>query len=366
MGEEALGGGRLSAGVVVKCHDQVVGSVIGECRVEREGHPIVLALIGEGHLSGIDQGQSIHHPIGGVGEVVFGGMPQIDVDVTGFRERIGVLDGKVVDGICTAYFISLVDLLGIAVFLVHGDGERVVGGVAVHGVGRPDDNRVGVASRTFRGEGGGEVTVAAEGAYPHLIVRLRLQTREHQGFAGGAGGRNCPFCITDGSVGDHVGVRHHGVPRQPRHECGAACNLGDLKVARTAGVQPSEGERGLRNEVLACAAGDVSPATVAVVVAQTSIGGGDAVKVGGPVDTRDGRGKLQQQVAAIIDERSVQVEGYGAVRRHRHRAGIGCGKAAGGIVRSVVELVLVDNPEFRFKDAGPRVLGQRFQVEGDG
>ena len=159
---------------------------------------------------------------------------------------------------------------------------------------------------------------------------------------------------------------HHGMPLFPRHERGTSSNLDDLKMSRTAGVLPGEGERGLRDEVLACAVGDIRPAAVAVVVAQVSIGGGDAVKIGGPVNTRGGRGELQHQVAAIIYEGIVKVEGYSVVCRHRDRPGIGSGKSVGIIEVTVLKLILVDNPEFRFKDTGPGVGGRRLQVEGDG
>ena len=249
---------------------------------------------------------------------------------------------------------------------MHDDGERIVGRITVHCGGSPDDKGVGVAPGTFCGEGGGDVAVAAEGAHPHIVICLRLQAREHQGFAGGAGSGNRPGCIADGFVGNLVGVWHHGVPLLPRHERGTARNLDDLKMSWTAGVLPGEGERGLRDEVLACAVGDIRPAAVAVVVAQVSIGGGDAVKIGGPVNTRGGRGELQHQVAAIIYEGIVKVEGYSVVCRHRDRPGIGSGKGIGIIEVTVLKLILVDNLEFRFKDTGPRSDGGCLQIKGDG
>ena len=293
-------------------------------------------------------------------------MTQINVDVAGLRIGISVLDGKVVDGVSSAYFVCPVDLLGIAVVLVHDDGERIVGRVVVRCVWSPDDNGVGVAPGTFCEEGSGDVIVAAKRAHTHLVVRLRLQAREHPGFAGGAGSGDCPGRITDGFVGDLVGVRYRGVPLLPRHERGTARNLNDLKVSRTAGVQPCECERGLRDKVLACAVGDIRPAAVTVVVAQVSIGGGDAVKIGSPVNTCGGRGELQHQVAAIIYEGIVKVEGYSVVCRYRDCAGIGSGKSVGIIEVTVLKLILVDNLEFRFKDTGPGVGGRRLQVEGDG
>ena len=293
-------------------------------------------------------------------------MTQINVDVAGLRIGISVLDGKVVDGVSSAYFVCPVDLLGIAVVLVHDDGERIVGRVVVRCVWSPDDNGVGVGPGTFCEEGSGDVIVAAKRAHTHLVVRLRLQAREHPGFAGGAGDGDRPSCITDGLVGDLVGVRYRGVPLLPRHERGTARNLNDLKVSRTAGVQPCECERGLRDKVLACAVGDIRPAAVTVVVAQAPIGGIDAVKIGGPVDTRGGCGKFQQQIAAVIYKRIVKVDCQGVTGRHCHRASVVCGKIRGGMEISVVKLILIDNSEFCLKNAGPWGDGRRLQVEGDG
>ena len=112
-------------------------------------------------------------------KAIFGSVTQVNVDVAGFRIGISVLDGKVVDGVCSAYFVCPVDLLGIAVVLMHDDGERIVGRIAVRCGGSPDNKGVGVAPGTFCGEGGGDVAVAAERAHTHQVIRLRLQTREH-------------------------------------------------------------------------------------------------------------------------------------------------------------------------------------------
>ena len=137
-------------------------------------------------------------------------------------------------------------------------------------------------------------------------------------------------------------------------------------MARSAGVQVGERERGFRDEVSARAGGDVRTTAVAVVVVQTSIGGRYTVEIGAPVDTRGSRGEFQQQVPTIIDKRSVKVEGYRTAVINLRRAGIRCRNIIGGVVVRVVELIFVDYFEFSFKDTGPRSGGQCFQIEGDG